>query len=241
MAEQGWEEVTDPVEIKKALGVDAANALRKGPAGSKLSVQAQNFLNTLSTQAAEAQETSRLYDQAGTAIKTLKPGPNRGRYLEAATPEEGGGFLDTLGAIAIGGPSRLLGAITPQETDAFQDLRRLQSAQVLGQQLLQKGPQTESDAARLQLTELSPSKSEEVNNRVIESGKAKTDRVRAKSAWYTLWANKYGLNGTDPDGNTADSLWAKSADYITKRILHGAPSRFPQGGGIKVLSRTKVK
>lgn len=205
----------------------------------KMSNPDQNFLNNLSTTAASARETQRVYEQTGKDVKTLKPGPNRGRFLEIATPEEGGGFFDTLGAIAIGGPARMLGAIKPEETDAYQRLRGLQSQQVLERQLAQKGPQTESDAARLMLTEISPSKSAAVNRSIVERGSWKTKRDQAKAVFYGRFANKWGLHGTSPHGHTADEIWAKQGDSITKMLFDK-----PQGGtgtGIRVLSRTKVK
>jgi hypothetical protein len=222
---------------------------KKSAGGGKFSPQAQAFLNTMSQQAADAGETGRMYDQAGQYIKTLKPGPNRGRFLEIATPEENGGFMDTLGAAIVGGPARLIGAVTPEETRALQGLKRLQSEQVLGKQLLQKGPQTESDAARLQLTELSPMKDATLNQQVIEQGKKKTDRTRAKSIFYTAWANKYGLNGVAPNGLTADQVWAQSADHIANRVLgraktvveSRAQARSKTGAKIKILSREKVQ
>ncbi len=232
----GWEDVNDPAEIRKVLGAKTVDARNK-VGGGKQSVQAQNFLNTLSQQAADAAETGVIYKRSQQDINKLNPGPNRGRFLEMATPEEGGGMLDTLGAALIGGPARLIGAITPQETDAYQRLRALQSEQVLGKQLLQKGPQTESDAARLQLTEISPSKSKAVNQSVIDSGLAKTQRVQAKSIFYTKFANRWGLNGVAPNGMTADQLWNHTRDKITSDL---AASR-RGGSGIKVISRTKVK
>jgi len=149
--------------------------------GKKMSVQAQNFLNNLSQQAADAGETRRVYERARQDVKTLQPGPYRGALMQAATPEDNGGFFDRLGAIAIGGPLRLIGAITPQETEAYQHMRGLQSQQILQTQLAQKGPQTESDAARMMLTELSPGKTAAVNNDVINKGISKADRARAKS------------------------------------------------------------
>lgn len=249
-----WEEVTDPVEIKKALGVDAANQL-SGVGGKKtgrggFSPQAQAFLNALSTQAQEAGETKRLYDQAEPAINKLHPGPYRGAFLDMAIPQENGGFFDKLGAFVIGGPARVLGAITPDEVDAYQNLKRLQSSRVLGEQILQKGPQTESDAARMQLTEISPGKSKAANKATIAAGRAKADRVRAKPTFYTAWANKYGLNGVDENGFTADQVWAQAADAITARVLgrsktvFGALQEQHRGrtpGTIKIISRTKVK
>lgn len=200
--------------------------------------QTQKFLNELSTEAANAAEVERHYQRARKAVEQLKPGPYRGRFLQAATPEEGGGILDTIGAIVIGGPARLTGAIRPKETDAYQILKGLQSEQVLGKQLLQKGPQTESDAARLQLTEISPNKSPEANMNVIQNGIAKTRRIRAKAVFYTKFAQQYGLNGTNDKGETADEIWAKKADAITKQLFNDQVSQ--SGGDIRVLSRRKV-
>jgi hypothetical protein len=207
-------------------------------AGRGMSPTAQKFLNELSTEAAAANETSRFYDRAKNAVSTLKPGPYRGTFLDMAIPTENGGFFDKLGAVLIGGPARVTGAITPKEVDAYQTLRGLQSEQVLGKQLLQKGPQTESDAARLQLTEISPQKSTATNEQVIAQGQRKAKRVQAKSIFYSRWANKYGgPNQANPEGMTADEVWNKSADYITDRLFP------PTGSGptIRVLSRTKAK
>lgn len=207
-----------------------------GGGGKKQSPQAQKFLNDLSTQAIEAGETRKLYEQAGKYLGTLQPGPYRGRFLDVAIPEENGGFFDTLGAIVVGGPARLLGAVTPKEVDAYQGLKRLQSEQVLGKQLLQKGPQTESDAARLQLTELSPSKSAGLNREIAAQGITKADRIRARSIFYNKFANLYGQGGTTPEGYTADQIWTHAGDRLT-RSWFGKKS----GSQIKVLSRTKVK
>lgn len=209
-----------------------------GGGGKKQSAQAQKFLNDLSTQAIEAGETRKLYEQADKYLGTLKPGPYRGRFLDAAIPEENGGFFDTLGAILIGGPARLTGAVTPKEVDAYQGLKRLQSEQVLGKQLLQKGPQTESDAARLQLTELSPSKSEGLNRQIASEGITKSDRIRARSIFYNKFANLYGQGGTTPEGYTADQIWSHAGDRLT-RSWFGKQS--PGKPSIKILSRTKVK
>lgn len=210
--------------------------------GSKQSPQAQAFLNTLSQQAADAGETRRVYDRAREDVHSLKPGPYRGALMQAATPEDNGGILDRLGAVVIGAPLRAIGAITPKETEAYQRLRGLQSQQVLQAQLAQKGPQTESDAARLMLTEISPSKLSSVNEDIINKGVAKTERARAKAAFYTKWANKYGLNATNPQGQSADEIWSNAADYITNRIIHGAPRHSESGNStIRVLSRTKVR
>lgn len=208
-------------------------------AGAALSPGDRQFLNTLSQQAADAGETRRVYERARSDVHTLQTGPYRGRFMQMATPEDNGGILDTIGSVVLGAPARLLGAIRGKETDAYQRLRGLQSQQVLQGQLAQKGPQTESDAARLMLTEISPSKTVPTNEDIISKGVSKADRARAKSVFYTWFANKYGLHGLSPHGYTADQLWANNPDGITQQAF----GRTQQGSAppIKVLSRTKVK
>lgn len=228
-----WEEVTDPAEIRKVLGAKTFDAQRKGSKG--ISPAAQKFLLELSGQAAAAGETERTYNRAMKDVKTLKPGPYRGAFMDVAIPTEGGGILDKLGAAVVGAPARLIGALTQEEVDAYQRLKGLQSEQVLDKQILQKGPQTESDAARLMLTEISPSKSEAVNKSVIDAGKFKSQRAQAKAVFMTKWANKYGINGVSENGNTADQVWARQGDMLTRKWLGGGTTT------IKVISKKKVQ
>jgi hypothetical protein len=198
----------------------------------------QKFLNELTTEAATASETHRIYDRAEQAIHKLHTGPYRGAFMQAATPEDNGGILDRVGAIAIGGPARVLGAIKPEETSAYQTLRGLQSQQVLQAQLAQKGPQTESDAARMMLTEISPSKSPDVNLDIINRGRQKLQRVQAKASFFSQWAQKYGLHGTNEKGMTATDVWSRNQDAITASMFK---PKAASTSTIKVLSRTKVR
>lgn len=212
--------------------------------GKKQSVQAQNFLNDLSKNAAAAREVGQLYKNVEGSMNTVDPGPYRNTMLlSPAIPEETGGWLDKLGAGTIGTIARLTGAVTPEETSAYQTMRAAQNAAVLERQLPQKGPQTESDAARMMLADISPNKDLAANQRVIEAGRQKIRREQAKAIFYTKFANNWGLNGVSPDGFTADQLWAKSADYITNKLLGPEKSSAGSKGKpqIKILSRTKVK
>ena len=204
--------------------------------GGKMSPQAQAFLNKLSEGAAAADGVRRTYDAARDSIKAVKPGPYRGRMMEIATPEEGGGFFDTLGSLVVGAPMRMIGAITPEETSAYQKLRALQSSNVLDKQILQKGPQTESDAARLQLTEISPSKMPDANESIIKTGIHRTNRDKARPVFYTKFANHYGLNGVNPQGKTADQLWAIMGDQFTKQLFPQDYQQQQKKSGIRVIS-----
>lgn len=209
-----------------------------GSAGTKLSQTTEKFFNQLRDQANDAAEARRIYQGAEDPIRRLHPSPGRGRFMQMMTPEEGGGVLDTIGGI-VGTVPRVLGAITPDETNAYQQLRGYQSQQILRRQLEQKGPQTESDAARLALTELSPSKSVPVNEDIINKGIARTARAQARAVFYTRFASKWGINGRDAQGRTADEIWNNEADKLTHEIITGL-DRAPTAN-IKVISRKKVR
>lgn len=208
-----------------------------GAKGGKMSPQAQAFLNDLSTKAASAREVGKLYDNVEGSMKVVRPGPYRNRLLlSPAIPEDNGGVLDQLGGALIGGVTRLTGAVKPEEVSAYQTMRAVQNAAVLERQLPQKGPQTESDAARMMLADISPGKDVAANKRVIDTGRKKLAREQARAVFYSKWATKYGHNQPNPEGMTADEVWAKAADHITNRV-------FPPKGGstIRVVSRRKIK
>lgn len=194
--------------------------------GKRMSVQDNKFLN-------ETRETSQAglsaqgeYRNAAAAIDRFGSSPWKAKLYDASLPEEGGGFGDTLGAFLVGTPARLFGAVTDDGIDDFQTLKGLQSQRVLTEQLAQKGPQTESDAARLKLTEVSPYKTLEANKRILDAGMRKATLAAIKSDFFTQWANNYGLNGTDPKGRTVDAAWsALSTDAQTR------PLKSSGGGG----------
>jgi hypothetical protein len=211
-------------------------------ASGALSPQAQNFLNDLSKNAASAREIGKLYDSTEQSLTRLQPGPWRNRLLlQPGIPEEGG-VMDAVSGAVIGGPLRLTGAISPQNVDDYQNVRRVQNAAVLERQIPQKGAQTESDAARMMLADVSPGKTLEANKQVIAQARKKIEREQAKSIFYAKFTNLYGLYGLSPHGHTADELWAKQGDAITNQLFHGIPipggHGQPRKGTIRVISRT---
>lgn len=190
----------------------------------KLSVQDNKFLNELrSTAGQPGLDAQNEYRRAAKAVDRLGTGPVRASLLDAFIPEEGGGFWDRVGGI-IGAPF-----IDRQTVDDFQTLKGLQSERVLSQQLAQKGPQTESDAARLQLTEVSPYKTPEANRRILDAGMRKATLGAMKPDFYTRWTNRYGLNGTDERGRTVDAAWGEVFRRATTAPLQ-VPGGAPQPG-----------
>lgn len=174
--------------------------------GRKLSPQDAKALNEMRETSAASGNVADLTVRARDAAQRLKTGPYRGRVLDAFIPEEGGGFFDAVGGI-IGAPF-----IDAQTVTDFQSLKALQNDLVLTKQLEQKGPQTESDAARLKLSQVSPYKSLEANEALL--GPALTNAISGKNrvSFYTKWANQNGLNGLDAQGRSADEVWGGMLD-----------------------------
>lgn len=211
MADDGWEPVTDPLEMRKVLGTQGMRGQMggggAGPNGfgsGRLSVQDQKFLNELRPQSQSGLDSLNQISQAEGAVNRLHTGPVRARLLEARIPQEKGGIFDSLGA--------LLGnwTVPQQDQDDFQRLQGLASEQVMDAQIAQKGPQTEADAARLQMTKISPYKGVAVNKAVMRNGAISAALAAAKTPFYTKWAAANGgVNGIDQGGRSADDVWGQ--------------------------------
>lgn len=178
--------------------------------GGGLSVQDNKALNEMRPSHGAALGVNRDYREVARALDRSKMTPAKASWLETWIPRENGGLFDMIGG-AIG--QRFL---DPQTVTDFQTLRSLQSKRVMDAQVEQKGPQTESDAARLQLTEVSPYKTKQANIGVMRRGMADATLAKRKLPFFQQWAGKYGLNGMDPQGRTVDQAWGQVADAVYK-------------------------
>lgn len=210
MAGDGWEDVTDPSEIKKVLGTQGLNRTLgigtdpQGRGSGRLSVQDQKFLNQLRPESQSGLDSLNQINQAAASVSRLHTGPVRAALLEARIPNEKGGFFDKLGGI-LGNWS-----VPQQDQDDFQRLQGLASEQVMDAQIAQKGPQTEADAARLQMTKISPYKGMAVNKAVMRNSAISAALAARKTPFYTKWANDHGgVNSVDAAGRTADDVWTQ--------------------------------
>lgn len=211
-----------------------------GGSGGRSQQQDTKLLNEMSVQANDAAEVERIYRRAANDIRQFHTGPYRGRFMQMMTPDDQGGVLDTIGGV-VGAIPRAVGAITKKDTDTYQRLQSLQQYRVLGEQTRQKGVQTEGDAARIKLAEISPSKTMDANMDIINNGLARMQRVQARASFYQQWAHKYGLHGANEQGQNVDQVWANNADAITRSMIkHNPLAPAQQGGDIRVLSRRKV-
>lgn len=194
MTDDGWEPVNDPAEIRKVLGPKA------GGAGA-LGTQDNIALNKLRDRVGEATGLTRDYRAAMRLLPRIEP--SRVPLMNSVLPQEDGGVLNYLSSKLFGG------SVAPQERQNYQDFRAIQSGQVLSKQQQQTGPQTESDAARMKLAGIQASNDLQANVPVLMRGTADAILAERKMKFFTNWANKHGLNGTGPGGQTADAAWNK--------------------------------
>lgn len=183
----GWSDIPPP-----AVG---------GPT-RKLSPQEQRELDRQRDGAQAGLEAKLRTNEITPALRRLKGGPMRGMFLDAAIPSSKGGFLDALGGMIIGGPARLLGAISPQEVADYQQIERAATLSTRQSETGERGTQTEGDAARSLLAAVTPSN---IDPRSVTSSIiSKADRQISRADFYTKWANRYGLSGVDEQGRSVE-------------------------------------
>lgn len=225
-----FEPVTDPNLI--ALAETPQKDINTGLNGdTPMSASVSNYINALRDQSQSAANSLGQYHRAAEALGRSRMTPTRAAQIESAIPEEGGGLTGALGALF----RRTINGVSEREIADFQYLQGLQSGQVLDRQTEQKGPQTESDAVRLKLTEISPFKSPAANRDVISDGALRSRLLSRKAPFYVAWHNKYGLNGVDEHGRTADDVWLSVLDDARRNLAaqeqlrtSGQPTLGPQ-------------
>lgn len=183
---------------------------QRGFSKSGQTAEEQKDLNNLNQQAGDAAEVHQIYRRAAGAVSRLKTGPFRGALLDATVPTEQTSGLGRVGAALLSPITRWTGLVSGQDVNDYQTIKGLQSERVQALQRLQKGVQTEGDAARYMLGDISPNKTVDVNNAVVKAGDAKAVRVQGRAAFYTKWANDHGLNGVDENGDSVESAYQKS-------------------------------
>lgn len=222
---QGGRWVYDPA-VKPPTGLVGSPVGGGGRGGSRSgqSQEEQKKLNKLDEEAGAAYETHQQYGQVRDAMKRLKPGPFRGAMLDAAIPTEQTGPLGRLAATVLSPVTRWTGAISDQNVKDYQRVKGIQSKRVLNTQLEQKGVQTEGDARRMQMTDISPNQTLDTNLQVINSAEQAANRVQARAPFYTAWANKHGLNGLDEQGRSVEQAFQQS--------LKATPPPTPEGWSV---------
>lgn len=230
----GLSPVDDPDLIAQLDALASAPETRRPPVGGGgLATQDNIALNRIRGETGNATGLIRDYRQAMHLLPKIDP--TRVGILNSFNPAEEGGLWNSIKA-KFGARS----ATTPEERAAYQDFKSIQSNRVLQKQIEQKGPQTESDAARMKLAGVQASNDLTSNIPILMRGMADSVLAERKMQHFTSWANKYGLNGVDKQGRTADEKWrqiqnvvynleSKSTPKIVASLRGGGPKK-PAGG-----------
>lgn len=187
-----------PLQIRKAEAELAKAQI--DAARSRVSPEDQKFINTMRENTGAIGETLGLLRNAEGLTRRMDP--DTARWAKWGTVEDGGGITDWLGAKIFGGMT------TPAQKEDYQNLTALQNDAVLLKQMAQKGPQTESDAVRMQLATLSPFKMRGPNATIIGNAALNAALSQRKPEFYTRWISRNGgLNSPDRQGRTVDQAW----------------------------------
>lgn len=189
----------------KTLG-DIVNQ-RREISQNPISETDQKFINEMRTGTGDMTTLLRDITAAQTAVDRFQPGPDKGALYENLVPEEND-WLPTVGVKKLG---RFVAGIDDQGIKDYQRLKSLQESRVLQNQQAQKGPQTESDALRMKLADISPSKDSSVNAAILAEAQFDALMNQQEPEFYTKWANKYGsVNAKNKQGRTAGEVWAEA-------------------------------
>lgn len=172
----------------------------EGPA--KTSAQDRQELNAASSKAAAERDALRTYSKAKDAVETMGTGPGWASYLDAITPEEGGGVLDSVGGF-LGTPLR---ALVSQDTwDARDHLKTVNANVALAGSQQMKGSSSDKDTALMRLSGIGPSKTEGENLRIIQDATYTSGLEQARALIKADWIGKFGsLANPSPNGMTSE-------------------------------------
>lgn len=148
----------------------------------------------------------------------FKSAPGKGKSFDWFTPDENDWPITAAAKNANFNLNPFIDA-TERDRQDYQTMLSLQNQAVLNAQLTQKGPQTESDAARMKLTAFSPNKASGENARILSETLYDTEMRRRKLDFYTKWANKNGsLSALNKEGKSADEIWREAYDTGLQKL-----------------------
>lgn len=181
------------------------------------------MLTEASNEAAKARDSARNFSRAEKAVKDFGTGPVKSWIMDAITAEDGGGVLDSVGAI-VGAPVR---ALIPQRTkNAYDQLRTVSAGSALAGSEQLKGAASDADMRLLKTRGLSPYKSEAENLRIIEEAKRDAGLAQTRASFKSHWISRYGsVANPDRNGRTFEQGAADAERLYEKYLKEGRPER----------------
>ncbi len=192
--------------------------IRQNPLGE----QDQKTINELLGQIDPLNEVIRDIKNGAKVVDRFGTSGGKAFAARIATPKADpgqSGLWDQAGAKLFGG------LVSEQDKADYQQLEYLKNRAVLAAQVVQKGPQTESDAARMAMTGIQPGNRKETNAKILNEAMLKAQLGLRKPGFYTRWAQKYGsLSALDPKGRSIADAWnAMAQDAFRRNQKRGDP------------------
>lgn len=158
------------------------------------------MLKESSERASMERDSLRTYAGAGAAAGRLKTGPMQAWWMDAITPEEGGGFWDSVGGV-IGTPFR---AMYSDQDWADRDHLKTVNAKVAtaaSQDL--KGAASDRDMALLRISGIGAGKQLSENQRIIKDASYQSGLNQMRARLTSMWISRNGsVSNPDPNGRT---------------------------------------
>jgi hypothetical protein len=198
--------------------------------GGEAKAQDRTGLLDAATRSTAASKSLRLYDSVQPAIDRFNGGPFKGTMYDMVMPNEGGGFLDNLGAV-VGAPVR---AILPgQDKDDYQRINSAKAERIGLRSMEQKGVMAKNDEIQFKAADISASKPRSVNSDIIARQRTESQLTKMRSLLESKWVARYGSTSKASPNGTSFLQASEDAerDFMRSQKRRAPPStRRAQGG-----------
>lgn len=181
---------------------------------AKTSADDRKALLAATNKATAERDALRTYGDALKAVDTFGTGPSKGAFFRAITPDDEGGFWDTVGALAGSIPRVFIGQDT---LDAYDHLRTVNAKTAIDNSAALKGPATDKDMALLRLAGVGPMRTVKENKRIVNEAIRTSGLEQARAMVTSDWIARFGsLAQPSPKGITYERALRIAEDHYTQ-------------------------
>lgn len=193
----------------------------------KTSADDVKYLKGLNDTASASGDFARMATQAAPAIQKFGPsgtGPLTAGFLDAITPDEGGGVMDTVGA-TLGTLFRPL--ISDQTWKARDQLRSLSAQVALKGSQMMKGSSSDKDTAIMKTAGISPYKTVPENQRLVHEARYAAGLDQARSIAAARWVARNGSIAAPAKNGMTFPQFTKSVEDNYARLVAQRSRQMP--------------
>ncbi len=235
MAEDNW-------WAKDSYATAAAAKGSAQPTGrAKTTPQDMQMLRD-STARAEAERNARRdYASTKRAVLDMGTGPAKARYLDAITPEQDGGIMDTIGGL-LGTPLRWF--VSDKTMGARDQLKTLGAQTALKGSQMMKGSSSDKDTALMRSAGVSDYKGVRENLRILREADRTSAIEQHRATLKAKWIGRYGsLSAPAPNGMTYEDAATRQERIVNQAMdirERGIPKPPPKTKRAPAPSRTVI-